>query len=224
LSRFRLLRLCEFITLCLDLWLGWGLKQTCSSPWDISNGVSHSTYTHRGRVDSWFLVVGSQTANLTPDPSFCHNLCYRCPNDSCKAIFDIYTSITFQCPEERLKAKCFDPCDRALKFWESQRTPKSPFRECECHPHILPKNGVVTTNVLCSFEHEQYPSNSVDPWCLIFEYLNDNIGFFVWLCNTLTSFKRYVLEPNVFMGYLTKDNACALSIHCHKQYLFDSLN
>ncbi len=31
--------------------------------------------------------------------------------------------------------------------------------------------------VLCSFEHEQYPSNSVDPWYLIIEYLNDNIGF-----------------------------------------------
>jgi hypothetical protein len=32
-------------------------------------------------------------------------------------------------------------------------------------------------SVLCHFEHEQYLSNSVDPWCLIIEYPNDNIGF-----------------------------------------------
>jgi hypothetical protein len=25
-------------------------------------------------------------------------------------------------------------------------------------------------NVLSSFGHEQYPSNSIDPWCLIIEY------------------------------------------------------
>ncbi len=58
--------------------------------------------------------------------------------------------------------------------------------------------------VLCSFEHEHYPSNSVDLWCLIIEYPNDNIGFLVSLCNTFASFKRYVLEPNVFMGSLTR--------------------
>jgi len=33
------------------------------------------------------------------------------------------------------------------------------------------------TSVLCSFEHEQYPSNNVNPWCLFIEYPNDNIGF-----------------------------------------------
>jgi hypothetical protein len=69
---------------------------------------------------------------------------------------------------------------------------------------------------MCSFEHEQYLSNNVDPWCLIIEYPNDNIGFLVWLCNTPTSFKRYVLEPNVFPGYPTRGNACALNISCHK--------
>jgi hypothetical protein len=34
-------------------------------------------------------MVGSQTANLTPDPSFAHNLGCRCPNGQCDAIFDI---------------------------------------------------------------------------------------------------------------------------------------
>jgi len=95
LSRFGLSKFCEFIILCSDLQLKWGLKKICSSPWKLSNGVSHFTYTHRGRVDSWLLVVGSRIANLTPNSSFCYNLCCRCPNDSCEAIFDIYTLIAF---------------------------------------------------------------------------------------------------------------------------------
>jgi hypothetical protein len=60
------------------------------------------------------------------------------------------------------------------------------------------------TGVLCSFEHEQYPFNSVNPCCLIIEYLNDGIGFLIWLCNTFANFKIYVLEPNVFLGYPTR--------------------
>jgi hypothetical protein len=142
LSQFGLPRLCEFITLCSNLRLGWGLKQTCSSRWELSNGVSLPICTQRGRVDSWLLVVGNQIANLTPGPSFCHNLCCKCPNGSCEAIFDIYTSIDFQWHEERLKARCFDPYNWTLKFRKSQRTPKSPFRECECHLHTLPKVGL----------------------------------------------------------------------------------
>jgi hypothetical protein len=95
LPRFGLPQLCETITLCSDLQSGWGLKQSCSSLWGLSNGVSHSTYTHRDWVDSQLFVVGSQTTHLTPGLSFCHNLCYRCPNGSCKPILDIYTSIVF---------------------------------------------------------------------------------------------------------------------------------
>jgi len=137
LSRFGLLGLCEVITLCLDLWLGRGLKKTCSSPWELSNSVLHSTCMHRSWVDSWLLVVGSQTVNLTPDFSFCHNMCCRCPNGPCEPIFDIYTSIPFQWYKEHLNARCFDPCNRTLKFWESRGTPKSSFREFEFHPHTL---------------------------------------------------------------------------------------
>ncbi len=149
LSRFGFQGLCEFITLCSDLRLGWGLKQTCNSPWELSNGVLHSTCTHQGRVNSQLLVVGNQIVSLTPDLSFCHNLCYRCPNGSCEAIFNICTSIDFQWYEKRFKARCFDPCNQTLKFKESRRTPKFPFWECECHPHTLPKVGlrhVITQN------------------------------------------------------------------------------
>ncbi len=125
----------------LDLRSEWGLKQTCSSPWELFNGGLHSACTHRGQVDSPLLVVGSQIGNLTPGPSFAHNLCCRCPNGPCQAIFDIYASRPFQRYKGHFKARCFDPCNRVLSFRESQRTPKSPFRECECHPHTPSKWG-----------------------------------------------------------------------------------
>jgi len=98
-----------------------------------------------------FLVVGSQTTSLTPDPSFDHNLCYKCPNGSCEAILDIYTSGTFQRYKECLNARCFNPCNCALSFWESRRTPKSHFRECEWRPHICLKWGCDILVVLFSY-------------------------------------------------------------------------
>jgi hypothetical protein len=36
-------------------------------------------------------------------------------------------------------------------------------------------NGIA--GVLCSFEDEQYPSNSIDTWYLIIEYFNEGISF-----------------------------------------------
>jgi hypothetical protein len=117
LSRFGLSGLREPITLGSNLGLGWGLKQTCSSPQELSNGVLHSIYTNRDRVDSRLFVVRSQIASLTPSPSFAHNLCCRCPNGSCKAIFDIYTSRPFQRYKEHLGVLPF-----AVKFW-SCRSP-----------------------------------------------------------------------------------------------------
>jgi hypothetical protein len=109
LSQFGFPPLCGVITLCSDFQLGWGLKQTCSSRRELSNSVLHSTCTHRGWVDSKLLVVVSQTSSLTPDLSFYHNLCCRCPNGSCEAILDIYTSRTFQRYKEHLNARCFWP-------------------------------------------------------------------------------------------------------------------
>jgi hypothetical protein len=142
LSWFGLPGLWQLITPCSDLRSGWGLKKTCSSPWELSNGVLHSTCTHRGRVDSWLLVVGSQIANLTPSLSFDHNLCYKCPNDSCEATLDIYASRPFQRYKEHSKMRCFDPCNWTLSFQESRRTLKSHFWECEWRSHTSLKVGL----------------------------------------------------------------------------------
>jgi hypothetical protein len=101
--------------------------------------MSHSSCRRRIWIDSRLLMVGSQTVNLTPDPSFAHNLHCRCPNGSCKAILDIYTSRPFHSYKEHPNARCFDPCNRALNFRESRRTPTSHFWDCEFHLHTYPK-------------------------------------------------------------------------------------
>jgi hypothetical protein len=74
------------ITSCADLWLQRGFKQSYSHHQELSNGMLRIGCTQRNRVDSWLLVVGSQTANLTPDLSFGHNLCFRCLNGQCVPI------------------------------------------------------------------------------------------------------------------------------------------
>jgi hypothetical protein len=111
------------ITSFADLWSQCGLKQSCSPRWELSNDMWHVACSEVNRVNSRLLVVGSQTANLAPGLSFAHNLCYKCPNGSCEAILDIYTSRPFRWYKELFEARRFDPCNRALKvresFWDS---------------------------------------------------------------------------------------------------------
>jgi len=142
LFRFGLPGLWAFITSRSDLRLGWGLKQSCSSLQELSNGVLHFTCTHQNRVNSRLLMVGSQTAILTTSLSFDHNSCCKCPNGSCKAILDIYTSRAFQQYKKHFNARCLDPSNRALNFQESRRTPKTHFQECEWQPHTSFKVGL----------------------------------------------------------------------------------
>jgi hypothetical protein len=127
LSRFGLPRFWAFITFRSDLRLGQGLKKICSSPWELSNDVSHSTCTHLDRINSRLLVVGSQIANLTPGLSFAHNLCYKCPNGSCEAILDIYTSRPFQRYKERSKCKVFWPLQSHSEFSRVLEDSQVPF-------------------------------------------------------------------------------------------------
>jgi hypothetical protein len=142
LSRFGLLGLWTVIASSPDLRLGRGLNQCCSSRWEIFNTVSHSPSACWEWVDSRLLVVGNQTVILTSDPSFAHKFGYRCPNDSCEAILDIYTSRPFQLYKEHINVRCFDPCNCLLSFRETRRTPNSHFRECEWRPHTSFKMGL----------------------------------------------------------------------------------
>jgi hypothetical protein len=93
-------------------------------------------------VDSRFLVVGSQTASLTPGPSFAHNLGCRCPNGQCEAIFDIYASRPFKWNQEHLDARSFGPYCRTLNIRESRRTPSPQLWECWASPPHFAKVGL----------------------------------------------------------------------------------
>jgi hypothetical protein len=124
--------------------------------------MSHSTYQHRIRVDSLFLVVRSQTTSLTPDLSFAHNLGCRCPNGSCKAILNIYTSRPFQQYKGNFNVRCFDPYNCLLSFQESQRTPTPIF-------------GSVSGNLTL-------PSKWGCDTCLLWPLKKSDRFFFIFLC------------------------------------------
>jgi hypothetical protein len=109
LSQFGLPGLWAFITSRPEIGSGQGLNQSCSSHRELFNAMSHSCCRRWEKVDSRLLLVGSQIANLTPGPSFAHNLNCRCPNGSCEAILDIYTSRPFHWYKEHPNARCFDP-------------------------------------------------------------------------------------------------------------------
>ncbi len=80
--------------------------------------MSRATCTQVNRVDSWLLMVGGQITNLTPIPSFGHNLYFRCPNGSYEPILNIYVSISFQW-YKLFNPLGFDPYSCFLNVWES---------------------------------------------------------------------------------------------------------
>jgi hypothetical protein len=136
------LGLWELVTPDCGVWSRWGMNQTCSPRRDLFNDISHSQFGGQEEVDSRLLVVGSQTASLTPSPSFAHNLGCRCRNGQCEAIFDIYASRTFQWHQEHLNARCFGPCCRTLNIQESRRTPNPQLWKCWTSPPHLAKVGL----------------------------------------------------------------------------------
>jgi hypothetical protein len=125
LQQLGLSQLWRCITSFANFWSQWSLKQSCSPRRDLSNGMLHVACMQGNWVDSWLLVVGSQIANLTPDLSFDHNLCFRFPNGRCEPNLDIYVSIGFQWYKERFTMRNFDPFNHALKIRESIRDSNS---------------------------------------------------------------------------------------------------
>jgi hypothetical protein len=104
------------ITLCVELRLRWGMKKNYSPHQELPNSISHATCTQGNQVDSWLLMVGSQTVNLTFGLSFGHNLCFKCPNESHEPILNIYVSIDFQWYKELFNPLSFDAYNCPLKF------------------------------------------------------------------------------------------------------------
>jgi hypothetical protein len=73
-------------------------------------------------VDSRLLMVGNRITNLTLDPSFDHNLCFKYSNGSCEPILNIYIPRFFQWYKDLLNLMGFDPCNLSLKIQESTGT------------------------------------------------------------------------------------------------------
>ncbi len=115
LPKLGLLWLWGAIILRVDLRWRWGLKRSCNPCQKLFNGMSHAICTQGNWVDSWLLVVRSQTANLTPGLSFGHNFCFRCANEQCEPISNIYVPRYFQWYKEWFKPLNFDPCNYPLK-------------------------------------------------------------------------------------------------------------
>jgi hypothetical protein len=154
-------------------------------------------------------VVESQIVSLTPSLSFDHNLCCRCPSGSCEAILDIYTLRPFQRYKEHFNARCFDPYNRALSFWESRRTPKSHFRECEWQLHTSLKVGLQHIN------SQATPMGASTLQCMDMEKEEYNVKAFeitksyTYNMNTmLATFASYVMSTNLrlccrYVQYIT---------------------
>jgi hypothetical protein len=85
--------------------------------------VCHAICTQVNQGDPGLLVIGNQIGNLTFNPSFDHNLCFKYPNGSCKPILDIYILRSFQWYKELFNIMSFDPYNCPLKTWESIGTP-----------------------------------------------------------------------------------------------------
>jgi hypothetical protein len=134
------LGLWELITPDCGVWSRQGLNQTCISRRDLFNDVSQSRFEGQEKVDSWLLVIGSQTDNLTPGPSFAHNLGYRCSNGQCEAIFYIYASRPFPMTPRTRQCEVFWAL---LSSSEHSGVPEdsksSLFPSVGLHPHTWPK-------------------------------------------------------------------------------------
>jgi hypothetical protein len=157
----------ELITPDCRVWSQWGLNQSCSPRRDLSNAVLHSQFEGREELDSRLLVAGSQTASLTPGPSFAHNLGCKCPNCQYEAILDIYASTPFQWHQEQIKARCFGLCCRILNIREFRRTPNLHLWEWEFHPPTSPKVGL---------RQLLYPVSSVSTrGCIFWNYVSPKV-------------------------------------------------
>ncbi len=83
---------------------------------DFSNGMWHATYTQRNQGDSRLLMVKNQIGNLTPGPSFGHNLCFNYSNGSCEPILNMHIPKSFQWYKELFNPMGFNPLTILWKF------------------------------------------------------------------------------------------------------------
>jgi hypothetical protein len=140
-SHLRFLQLWRPITLCANLQLRWGLEQSRSPCRELSKNMWYATCTQGSQGDSQLLMVGSQIGNLTPSPSFGHNLCFNYPNGSCEPILNIYVPRAFQWYKELFNPMGFNPLQLLSKdwriHWDSNSQNGRSFGSVEVHSFTL---------------------------------------------------------------------------------------
>jgi len=98
------------------------------------------------RVDSRLFLLGSQIGNLTFGPSFGHNLCFRCLNEQCEPILDIYVSRAFQWYKECHNPLSFDRLKSLSEIsrihWDSLFQSGSCFGNVSVHSLTLPHTSL----------------------------------------------------------------------------------
>jgi len=122
-SNLGLLRIWKPITLCVELWLKWGLKKHNSPCWELFDDMWQATYTQINQNNSRLLVVMNQIGTLTFNFSFGHNLCFKYPNGSYESILGICVQRAFQWYKEIFNPMNFDTWNCPLKIWKSIKTP-----------------------------------------------------------------------------------------------------
>jgi hypothetical protein len=126
--------------------------------------MSHITCMRKNQGDSWLLMVESQIANLTPDPSFGYNLCFRCSNGSCEPISNIYILIIFQWYKKFLKLMGFNPSpsEDSGVHWDSNSQNGSSLGSVRVHSLTL---SYIPRSMRCDFRVSLLARNLASP-CL----------------------------------------------------------
>jgi len=112
-------RLWRPITFWVDLWLRWGLKQSCILCWNVSNDMWYAICMQVNQGDFQLLMVGSQIGILT----FSYNLCFKHSNGTCEHILDICVSGSCKWYKELFNPMNLDPYDCLLKIWKFIKIP-----------------------------------------------------------------------------------------------------
>jgi hypothetical protein len=137
----------ELITLDCRVRLQQGFNQSYSPCQDLSNSMSHFQFGGWEEVDSRLLVVGSQTASLTPGPSFAHNLGCRCPKRPIRGDFKHLHFKTFPMTPITPQSKVFWPLLSNPKHSGVPEDSKSPTLGVGVSSSHFTQSGVATLNV-----------------------------------------------------------------------------
>jgi hypothetical protein len=121
-------------------------------------------------------MVRSQIVNLTLSLSFDHNLCFRCPNESCDPNLHIYILVAVQWYKKFFKKMGFDPCTLNIResIWDFNSQNGSSLGSVRVHSltiFALPRACEVSPRLLSWPATLQPPCFGRDPKFRVATYL-----------------------------------------------------